>query len=53
MSLDGTSPAPDATVGRRGFIGALPGLAAHAELPAGSQGLVQGAWVGAVTPRGG
>jgi hypothetical protein len=30
--------------GRREFIGALPGLAALAWLPAGSQGLVQGAW---------
>ena len=38
--------------GRREFIGALPGLAALAGLPAGSQGLVQGAWAGAVTPHG-
>ena len=37
--------------GRREFIGALPGLAALARLPAGSQGEVRGAWVGAVTPR--
>jgi hypothetical protein len=38
--------------GRRKFIGALPGLAAIARLPAVSQGLVQGAWAGAVTPHG-
>ena len=38
--------------GRREFIGALPGLAALAMLPAGSRGLVLGAWAGAVTPRG-
>jgi alkaline phosphatase D len=37
--------------GRREFIGALPGLAALPWLPAGSQGEVRGAWVGAVTPR--
>jgi hypothetical protein len=38
--------------GRREFIGSLPGLAALAWLPAGSQGRVLGAWAGAVTPRG-
>jgi hypothetical protein len=38
--------------GRREFIGALPGLAALARLPAGSEGEVLGARAGAVTPGG-
>ena len=52
MSHDETSPATDAPIGRREFIGALPGLAALAWLPGGGQGPILGAWAGAVTPSG-